>query len=81
MFFSVSGLPDPEVVAAAFANYNAWLTDYCSIDPSRLIGAALLPMHDPGIALATLERAVEAGAKPPASLVARCGTALPRPRV
>jgi uncharacterized protein len=63
MFFSVFGLPDPAVVAAAFANYNAWLTDYCSIDPSRLIGAALLPMHDPGIALATLERAVEAGAK------------------
>lgn len=63
LFFSVFGLPNPEVVAAAFQNYNDWLADYCSVDPGRLIGAALIPMHDPKVALATLLKAIEQGAK------------------
>jgi predicted TIM-barrel fold metal-dependent hydrolase len=63
MFFAVFGLPNTEVVTAAFANYNDWLADYCSADPSRLIGAALLPLHDPDAALATLQAAVDRGVR------------------
>lgn len=61
MFFAVFGLANPEVVVAAFANYNAWMADYCSVAPERLIGAALLPLHDPAAGLAALESAVDAG--------------------
>lgn len=63
MFFAVFGLPNPAVVAAAFANYNAWLADYCSVDPQRLVAAPLLAMHDPEVALAALEAAIERGAR------------------
>lgn len=63
MFFAVFGLPKAEVVAAAFANYNAWMRDYCSIAPDRLIGAALIPLHDPEAGLAALQGAIEAGAR------------------
>lgn len=62
-FFTVFGLPNPEVVAAAFANYNAWMRDYCSVDPQRLIGAPLIPLHDPAAGLDELQRAVDQGAK------------------
>jgi predicted TIM-barrel fold metal-dependent hydrolase len=61
LFFSVFGLPNPDVVAAAFANYNDWMADYCSVDPQRLVGAALLPMHDPAVALAELQKALDRG--------------------
>ncbi len=63
LFFSIFGLPNTEVVSAAFANYNDWMADYCSVDPTRLIGAALLPLHDPAAGLAALEKAVARGAR------------------
>ncbi|MFT7650657.1 MAG: putative TIM-barrel fold metal-dependent hydrolase [Candidatus Poriferisodalaceae bacterium] len=63
LFFSVFGLPATEVVVAAFANYNAWLRDYCASAPDRLIGAALIPLHDPDAGLAALESALAEGAK------------------
>jgi predicted TIM-barrel fold metal-dependent hydrolase len=63
LFFAVFGLPHAEVVAAAFANYNDWMADYCSVDPNRLVGAALLPMHDPAVALAELEKAIGRGVR------------------
>ena len=61
MFFTVFGLENPELVGAAFANYNSWMADYCSTDPERLIGAALIPLHDPAAGLAALELAIERG--------------------
>ncbi|MFT7599706.1 MAG: putative TIM-barrel fold metal-dependent hydrolase [Acidimicrobiales bacterium] len=62
-FFAVFGLPNPAVVSAAFANYNDWLHNYCSVAPGRLIGAELLPMHEPAGALAALEKAVARGSR------------------
>ena len=54
------GLHDnPDVVAALCTAYNDWLADYCSADPARLIGVALLPQHEPRHAAAELRRAVE----------------------
>ncbi len=61
MFFSVFGLPNTEVVVAAFERYNDWLHEYCSVAPERLIGAALLPLHDPEAGRRELERAVDRG--------------------
>lgn len=63
LFFSVFGLPNPDVVVAAFANYNAWLDQYCSVDRRRLIGAALIPLHDPDAGLAALQRALDQGVR------------------
>ena len=63
LFFSVFGLENTEVVKAAFANYNDWMAEYCSVDPSRLIGAALLPLHDPEAGLAALRTAIDRGVR------------------
>jgi predicted TIM-barrel fold metal-dependent hydrolase len=50
---------DPKPAAALCAANNDWLAEYCSRDPRRLIGVALLPQQDPGLAVAELERGVE----------------------
>src|SRR5271166_369941 len=51
-------LEHPDIAAALCAAYNEWLARYCATDPKRLIGVALLPQQDPGLAAAELERAV-----------------------
>jgi predicted TIM-barrel fold metal-dependent hydrolase len=51
-------LDDAPVAAALARAYNDWLADYCSADPARLFGAAMLPMQDPSAAVAELHRAV-----------------------
>jgi predicted TIM-barrel fold metal-dependent hydrolase len=38
--------------------YNDWLAQYCSTDPRRLVGVALLPQQSPELAAEELERAV-----------------------
>lgn len=38
--------------------YNDWLARYCSADPRRLVGVALLPQQSPELAAKELERAV-----------------------
>lgn len=48
----------PSVAAAMCAGYNDWLAEYCSVDPRRLAGVALLPQQDPRLAARELERAV-----------------------
>lgn len=47
-----------DIAAALCGAYNDWLARYCATDPNRLIGVALLPQQDPGLAAAELERAV-----------------------
>jgi predicted TIM-barrel fold metal-dependent hydrolase len=50
-------LSDPEPAVAIAGAYNDWLASYCAADPSRLFGAAMLPMQDPAAAAAELRRA------------------------
>jgi uncharacterized protein len=50
---------DPQAAAALCAAGNDWLADYCRADPRRLVGVAVLPQQDPGLAAAELERCVE----------------------
>src|ERR1700751_2790993 len=53
-------LEHPDIAAALCVAYNDWLARYCGTNPQRLVGAALLPQHDPRLAAAELERAVTA---------------------
>lgn len=50
---------DAEVAAALCAASNDWLATYCTTDPARLLGVALLPQQDPALAAAELRRCVE----------------------
>jgi predicted TIM-barrel fold metal-dependent hydrolase len=61
LFFRVFGLPDREVMLEAFHRYNDWLAEYVSAAPERLMGLALLPMHEPDEAEAELNRALKLG--------------------
>ncbi len=44
------GLTDPNFQRAILRSYNAWLHDFCSYDPKRLIGLPLLSILDPRLA-------------------------------
>ncbi|HLX87213.1 MAG TPA: amidohydrolase family protein [Acidimicrobiales bacterium] len=49
---------DDVVAAVDIARaYNDWLASYCAADPTRLFGAAMLPMQDPAAAARELRRA------------------------
>ncbi|HUC38409.1 MAG TPA: amidohydrolase family protein [Acidimicrobiales bacterium] len=50
-------LDDPVAAIAIARAYNDWLASYCSADPQRLFGAAMLPAQDPEAAAAELRRA------------------------
>ena len=50
-------LDDPRAAVAIARAYNDWLASYCAADPTRLFGAAMLPMQDPAAAAAELARA------------------------
>jgi predicted TIM-barrel fold metal-dependent hydrolase len=49
-------VPDPAAAVALARAYNDWLADYCAADPSRLYGAAMLPLQDPAAAVRELRR-------------------------
>lgn len=55
LFFLFEGA---EVAQALCRAYNDWLAEFCSEDPDRLVGMALLPQQDPELAAAELDRAV-----------------------
>jgi predicted TIM-barrel fold metal-dependent hydrolase len=60
-FFSVFGLDNADLVAACFRNYNDWIADYCAPAGNRLIGLALIPLHDPVAGAREVERALRMG--------------------
>jgi predicted TIM-barrel fold metal-dependent hydrolase len=57
LYFSL--LEDPAAAVALAAAYNEWLAGYCATDPSRLFGAAMLPLQDPAAAARELRRGVD----------------------
>jgi uncharacterized protein len=61
LFFRVFSIAETDVLLALFRSYNEWLMRYCSKQPERLIGLALLPMQDPDAALSELEFALKLG--------------------
>jgi len=50
-------LDDPLAAVPIARAYNDWLASYCAADPTRLFGAAMVPMQDPAAAAAELRRA------------------------
>ncbi|TMA44619.1 MAG: amidohydrolase [Deltaproteobacteria bacterium] len=55
---SVDELP-PRFAGAICRAYNRWLADFCARAPERLVGAAFVSLHDPGVAVAEAVYAVE----------------------
>jgi predicted TIM-barrel fold metal-dependent hydrolase len=54
---SLGAITDPTLAVVSCRVYNDWLAEFCSADPSRLIGVAALPLQDPVAAAAEARRA------------------------
>jgi predicted TIM-barrel fold metal-dependent hydrolase len=54
-------LEDPELEEACIRVYNDWMIDYCQVDPSRLLGLAMLSVYNIDRAIAEMERCRGAG--------------------
>jgi predicted TIM-barrel fold metal-dependent hydrolase len=54
-------IPASDVVDAATRAYNDWIAEFCSHDPARLKGIAMLNVDDPDAAAVELERCREKG--------------------
>ncbi|HEY3117032.1 MAG TPA: amidohydrolase family protein [Chloroflexota bacterium] len=52
------GLRDPAYSVAVHHAYNGWLAEFCSHNPDRLKGVAVVPMAEPQEAAKELERSV-----------------------
>ncbi len=55
------GVPDGELLTTMCRAYNDWLIEFCSFDPTRLRGVAMLNTDDAAGAADELERCAEAG--------------------
>jgi hypothetical protein len=54
----IPALRDTEFVAACQRAYNEWVAEHCRAAPARLFAMAAVPLQDPALAVAELERAV-----------------------
>src|SRR5467141_1870402 len=52
---------DPALMSAIFQAYNDWLADFCSVDPARLKGIAMINLDDVEAGTRELERAARRG--------------------
>lgn len=52
---------DPELQAVGAQIFNRWLADFCSVDPTRLLGVAQISMHDIDVAIKSVHQAKEQG--------------------
>src|SRR5215472_6790692 len=57
------GLRDAELQHACFQAYNDWLAEFCSHEPKRLIGIALISLADIPRGVRELERCAKRGLK------------------
>lgn len=53
----LGGIQDPALAVASHQVWNDWMAEWCSAAPDRLVGTAVLPLHDPGAAAKEVERA------------------------
>ncbi len=61
LFSAVMQIDDAPVLQTAARAYNDWITEYCSRDPVRLLGTAVIPLHEPDWSVAELERVAKNG--------------------
>jgi uncharacterized protein len=57
------GLDDPDLQRACFHVYNQWLAEFCSHNPKRLIGTALISLEDIALGIKELEQCAKQGLK------------------
>ena len=60
-YFTMFSFRNLELLIALQKNYNDWLHDQCSRSGGRLWGLAALPVQDPDVAVAELERVLALG--------------------
>src|SRR5262245_3070835 len=58
---SLGAIKDPALAAASARIYNDWIAEYCAAEPTRLFGAAALPLQDPAAAAVEVRRAAALG--------------------
>ncbi len=66
VLFPTLGMPlfqlkDDALQRACFHVYNSWAAEFCSYNPKRLVGAALISLTDMTAAIAELERSAKLG--------------------
>jgi uncharacterized protein len=66
VLFPTLGMPlfqlkDDELQRACFRVYNDWAAQFCSYNPKRMVGAALISLTDMNAAIAELERCAKLG--------------------
>ena len=54
-------IADSELMSAIFRAYNDWLSDFCSNDPDRLKGIAMINLDDVSDGIRELERSAKTG--------------------
>jgi predicted TIM-barrel fold metal-dependent hydrolase len=57
----IIAIDDAEVAQAACQVYNDWIAEFCSQDPSRLVGTSVIPIHDIDWAVAEVRRTAAKG--------------------
>ena len=55
------GIPDGRLLNTVFSTYNDWLADFCSTDPNRLLGIAMVNVDDVQVGIKELERCAKLG--------------------
>ena len=58
---SLFKVPDTALMSAIFRTYNDWLAEFCSTDPQRLKGLAMINLDDIQEGMRELERAAKLG--------------------
>ena len=52
---------NPALRIVCLEAYNTWMSEFCSAAPQRLLGIAMLPMHDPAATISELKRVAKLG--------------------
>ena len=60
-YFPMFRLRNEELLVALQRNYNDWLHEQCAASAGRLHGLAVLPVQDPELAVAELDRVLDLG--------------------
>lgn len=60
-YFTMFAFRNVDLLIALQKNYNDWLHDHCAASKGRLYGIAALPVQEPAVAVAELERILAKG--------------------
>jgi predicted TIM-barrel fold metal-dependent hydrolase len=61
VLLGLNTIPNAEIVAATYKNYNDWVFNYASHSPKRLFPTSCVPMHDVNLAIEELYRSKRMG--------------------